>query len=86
MDSRPLDSENTGNKNKRHHDASNKSNGDEYLYNGSNVPNNPDDVVLHYERTRRIMIAKALLGMFKSGALNTIMLKKKLFQYKTSAD
>ena len=49
-------------------------------------PNNPDDVVLHYERTRRIMIAKALLGMFKSGALNTIMLKKKLFQYKTSAD
>ena len=48
-------------------------------------PNDPDDVVLHYERTRRIMIAKALLGMFKSGALNTIMLKKKLFQYKTAA-
>ena len=49
-------------------------------------PSNPDDVALHYEKTRRIMIAKALLGMFKSGALNTIMLKKKLFQYKTFAD
>ena len=46
VDSRPLDSENTGNKNKRHHDASNKSNGDEYLYNGRNVPNNPDDVLV----------------------------------------
>ena len=49
-------------------------------------PNNEEDVILHYERTRRIMIAKALLGMFKAGALNTIMLKKNLFQYKGDTD
>ena len=44
--------------------------------------NNAEDVILHFERTRRIMIAKALLGMFKSGALNTIMLKRTCFSTK----
>lgn len=44
-------------------------------------PIDSDDFVLHYERTRRIMSAKALLDMFKSDVLNTIMLMKKLFQY-----
>ena len=39
-------------------------------------PSNQNDVDTHYERSRRIMISKALLGMFKLGTLNTIMLKK----------
>ena len=48
VDSRHLISENTGNKNKRHRDASNRSNADEYqnLYNGVNVPNNSEDVMV----------------------------------------
>ena len=48
VDSRHLISENTGNKNKRHRDASNRSNADEYpnLYNGANVPNNSEDVMV----------------------------------------
>ena len=48
VDSRHLISENTGNNNKRHRDASNRSNADEYqnVYNGANVPNNSEDVLV----------------------------------------
>ena len=39
----------------------------------------PADLKLLYERTRRTMIAKAILGMLKPAAKVTIMLKKDIF-------
>ena len=45
---------------------------------------NPDTVIsdraLFYERVRRTMIAKSILGTFKHSAINTLMLKKDLFR------
>ena len=41
----------------------------------------PADLKLFYERTRRTMIAKAILGMLKPSAKVTIMLKKDIFRW-----
>ena len=41
----------------------------------------PSDLKLFYERVRRTMIAKAILGMLKPAAVVTIMHKKKLFRW-----
>ena len=51
------------------------------LANDLDPANDTNDLKLFYERVRRTMIAKAILGMLKPTAVTTIMYKKDIFRW-----